>query len=67
MASIGSAKGHLSRYLMYGGVIAAHREELEPYDTSKTVIRFKPTDPLSAELVRKLIRYRVEQIDSILS
>lgn len=39
---------------MYGDVIAAHRDDLRAYDTSKTVIRFQPSTPLPDELVRKL-------------
>lgn len=66
LASIGSAKDHVSLYFMYGGVIAAHSYDLQAYDTSNTVIRFQPSRPVPDEVVRKLIRFRVEQIDSML-
>jgi uncharacterized protein YdhG (YjbR/CyaY superfamily) len=41
--------------------VAAHRKELEKYDTSKGTIRFQPDRPLPAALVRKLVKARVAE------
>lgn len=42
-------------------VMDAHKEELKRYDTSKGTIRFPPTRPLPAALVKKLVKARMEE------
>jgi uncharacterized protein YdhG (YjbR/CyaY superfamily) len=41
--------------------IAAHRDALARYDTSKGTIRFDPKQPLPLTLVRELVRSRVAE------
>lgn len=63
----GAAKEHLSFYIMHGNVLARHRKELEPYDVSRTVVRFTPNRPLPSELIRTLVRARIEEIEGTAS
>jgi uncharacterized protein YdhG (YjbR/CyaY superfamily) len=52
----GAAANHCAIY----GLVGAHKEELEAYDTSgRGTIRFQPANPLPANLVRKLLRARI--------
>lgn len=59
----GAAKTHLSVYIMHGAVLKTHRHELAAFDTSSTVIRFTPEQPLPAALIRKLVRARLAEIE----
>lgn len=59
----GTAKTHLSLYIMHGAVLKTHRHELAAFDTSSTVIRLTPEQPLPAALIRKLVRARLAEID----
>jgi uncharacterized protein YdhG (YjbR/CyaY superfamily) len=54
LISFGAAARHCA---LYAGSrsIAAHQDELAPYDTSKGTIRFQADRPLPAALVRKLV------------
>ncbi len=46
------------------GVIETFRKELESFPTSKGTIRFPVDKPLSAALVKKLVRARVAEIEA---
>jgi uncharacterized protein YdhG (YjbR/CyaY superfamily) len=52
LVAFGAAAKHCSFYPMSSRTIAAHRKELEGYDTSKGTIRF-PAEAPPAALVRK--------------
>jgi len=41
--------------------IVAFADELQPYETSKGTVRFPIEKPLPMDLIRKIVRYRVEQ------
>lgn len=41
------------------GPIEAHRSELKSYQTSKGTIRFMPSQPLPATLIKKLVKTRI--------
>ena len=41
--------------------MAAHQDDLKDYDTSKGTIRFQPDKPLTAALVRKLVKERIAE------
>jgi uncharacterized protein YdhG (YjbR/CyaY superfamily) len=51
---------------MSSATVAAHRDELSGYDTSKGTVRFQPDRPLSAALVRKLVKSRLAENRSAL-
>jgi uncharacterized protein YdhG (YjbR/CyaY superfamily) len=58
----GAGAGHCAFYPGSGTAVEAHREELEGFETSKGTIRFQPTEPLPASLVRRLVKYRIAEI-----
>jgi uncharacterized protein YdhG (YjbR/CyaY superfamily) len=64
LVSIGAAKRHVALYIMYGAVLETHKAELGAFDTSNTVIRFKPDKPLPARLVVKLVKARMAEIEA---
>jgi uncharacterized protein YdhG (YjbR/CyaY superfamily) len=55
----GASARHCSFYP--GAVVGAYKDELKDYDTSKGTIRFQPSHPLPAALVRKLVRARIAE------
>jgi uncharacterized protein YdhG (YjbR/CyaY superfamily) len=56
-----AAANHCAFHPMSGATVAAHRVELAGYDTSPGTIRFQPTDPLPARLIRKLVKARIAE------
>jgi uncharacterized protein YdhG (YjbR/CyaY superfamily) len=65
LVSIGDARNHISLYVMQGHALDVHAAELADYDSSRTVIRFGPESPIPAELVARLVRTRVGEIEAI--
>jgi uncharacterized protein YdhG (YjbR/CyaY superfamily) len=61
LAGFRAAANHCAFHPMSGAVVTALREDLEGYDTSPGTIRFPPTRPLPAQLVRKLVRARIAE------
>lgn len=62
IAGLAASKDHCSYFPMSGAVVAAMKDELADYDTSKGTIRFPASKPLPAALVRKLVRARIAEI-----
>ena len=56
-----AAANHCAFHPMSGATVAAHKVELAGYDTSKGTIRFQPSGPLSARLIRKLVKARIAE------
>lgn len=54
-------KKHCSVYPLTEGILKAHGDELEPFDTEKGTIRFTTDKPLPASLVRKLVETRIAE------
>jgi uncharacterized protein YdhG (YjbR/CyaY superfamily) len=61
IAAFAAAAKHCAYYPMSGSVIAALKEELKDYETSKGAIRFQAAKPLPVALVRKLIKTRLAE------
>ena len=51
LVALGATGNHCGFYLMSGATVAAHKEELKSYDTSKGTIRFQADKPLPVALV----------------
>ena len=54
-------RDHCSFFPMNSSLIAAHKQELKAYDTSKGTIRFPLDKPLPAGLVKKLVKARIAE------
>jgi uncharacterized protein YdhG (YjbR/CyaY superfamily) len=61
LVGFGAAAKHCAFYPMSSATVAAHKEELKGFDTSKGTIRFQPEHPLPAALVRKLVKARIAE------
>jgi uncharacterized protein YdhG (YjbR/CyaY superfamily) len=61
LVAFGATATHCAFYPMSAFTVAAYREELKDYDTSKGTIRFQPGHPLPAALVRKLVKARIAE------
>ena len=60
LVGFGAAVNHCA---FYPGAypLAAHKDELKDYDTSKGTIRFQAANPIPAALVRKLVKARIAE------
>jgi uncharacterized protein YdhG (YjbR/CyaY superfamily) len=61
LVAFGATANHCAFYPMSASTVAAYKEELKDYDTSKGTIRFQPDSPLPASLVRKLVKARIAE------
>ena len=61
LVGFGASANHCAFYLMSSSTIAAHKDALKGYDTSKGTIRFSPYKQLPAALVRKLVNARIAE------
>jgi uncharacterized protein YdhG (YjbR/CyaY superfamily) len=61
LVAFGATAEHCAFYLMSSSTVAAHKDELRGYDTSKGTIRFKADRPLPATLVRNLVKARIAE------
>ena len=61
LVAFGATANHCAFYLMSSATVAAHKDDLKNYDTSKGTIRFRPDHPLPAALVRKLVKARIAE------
>jgi uncharacterized protein YdhG (YjbR/CyaY superfamily) len=59
LVGLGAGADHCSFYP--GSALEELRAELKDCDTSKGTIRFQPGKPLSATLVKKLVRARIKK------
>ncbi len=61
LVSFAAFPDHCSFFVMSPAVMDVHRSELERYETSKGTIRFTPSKPLPASLVKKLVKARIAE------
>ncbi len=64
VAGFGAARDHAALYVMFGDALVALKAEFDRFDASRRVVRFDPADPIPAPLVRKVVRYRLAEIDA---
>ena len=63
IVAIAAFKKHCSLFPMSGAVIEKFKDELERFHTSKGTLQFALDKPLSAGLLKKLIRARIAEIE----
>jgi uncharacterized protein YdhG (YjbR/CyaY superfamily) len=61
LASCAAYKDHCSLYPASEAVMEAHGEALKPYFSGKGTLRFTPDKPIPAELVKKIVKTRLEE------
>jgi uncharacterized protein YdhG (YjbR/CyaY superfamily) len=63
LVSYAAFKAHCSFFPMSGELIETHRDELAGYATSKGTLQFTPERPIPRDLVERIVRERMAQID----
>lgn len=61
LVAFGAATNHCAFYPMSARTVGQHKAELSRFETSKAAILFTPETPLSATLVRKLVKARIAE------
>lgn len=64
MVSFGAAKGHCGLYGIGKAIITAHMDEIKPYGTNGSTVRFPLDKPLPVALVKKLVKARAAEIEA---
>ncbi|MDQ2909197.1 MAG: DUF1801 domain-containing protein [Candidatus Eremiobacteraeota bacterium] len=55
-------KRHFSLYPATAGIVAEFKDELAPYEVSKGTIRFPLAQPVPANLVERIAKFRVAEV-----
>jgi len=63
LVAIAAFKQHCSLFPMSGAVIEKFKDELEGFHTSKGTLQFPADKPLSATLMKKIIKARMAEIE----
>ncbi|MFO1459417.1 MAG: DUF1801 domain-containing protein [Verrucomicrobiota bacterium] len=61
LVAYGAARNHCALYPMSSSVLAAFRDRLGAYDTSKGTLRFPIDRPIPASLLRQIVRARIAE------
>ena len=61
LVAFGATANHCAFFPMDSTTVAAFKDQLGGYDTSKGTIRFSPDEPLPAALVRKIVKAKVAE------
>lgn len=61
LVAFGATANHCAFFPMDSTTVAAFKDELKDYDTSKGTIRFQADKPLPVALVRKLVKVRIAE------
>ena len=64
LVSYAAFRAHCSFFPMSSELIELHRDELAGFSTAKGTLRFTPAHPLPADLVARIVRERMAQIDA---
>jgi len=64
LVAIAAFKKHCSLFPMSGAVIEKFKDELEGFHTSKGTLQFPVEKPLSAALMKKIIKARIAEIEA---
>jgi 3-methyladenine DNA glycosylase AlkD/uncharacterized protein YdhG (YjbR/CyaY superfamily) len=63
IAGYGASANHCAYYPMSGAIVAAMKDDLKAYETSKGAIKFPIGKPLPATLIKKLVKARLAEIN----
>jgi uncharacterized protein YdhG (YjbR/CyaY superfamily) len=55
-------KQHYSLYPATGHVVAAFKDDLEPYTVSKGTIRFPLSAPIPVKLIERIAKFRAKEV-----
>jgi uncharacterized protein YdhG (YjbR/CyaY superfamily) len=61
LVAFGATVNHCAFYPMSSSTVAAHKDELKDFDTSKGTVRFQADKPLPVALVRKPVKARIAE------
>lgn len=61
LVGFGASKGHCALYTMSKATVKQLGPDLEGFDTSTGTIRFSPAAPLTAALVKKIVKLRMAE------
>jgi uncharacterized protein YdhG (YjbR/CyaY superfamily) len=64
LVSYAAFRAHCSFFPMSSEVIERYRDELSGFSTAKGTLRFTPEHPLPNDLVARIVRDRMAQIDA---
>lgn len=64
LVAYGAFKTHCSLFPMSPELIERHRDELADFVTAKGTLQFTPERPLPTDLVERIVRERMAQIDA---
>lgn len=64
VVGFGAAKQHVALYVMFGQALRAYKADLAGFDAGARVLRFSPDAPPSTALLRKIVRFRLAEIDA---
>ena len=65
LVGFGATPRHCAFYLMSSSTVEHHKDELKDYDISKGTIRFQADKPLPTALVRKLVKARIAENETM--
>jgi uncharacterized protein YdhG (YjbR/CyaY superfamily) len=64
VVGFGATAKHLALYVMFGDALRALEADLKDFDATSRVIRFSSSAPLPSALIRKIVRFRLAEIDA---
>jgi uncharacterized protein YdhG (YjbR/CyaY superfamily) len=61
LVAFAAFKDHLSFFPMSSTILDHHADEVAPYRTSKGTLQFAADDPIPGDLVRRIVKERIEE------
>ena len=61
LVGFAAKQNHCALYPFNGSTVKAFKDDLEGFETSMGAIRFQPSKPLPAALVRKIVKARIAE------
>jgi uncharacterized protein YdhG (YjbR/CyaY superfamily) len=61
LVGFAAKQNHCALYPFNGSTVKAFKDELKGFETSMGAIRFQPSKPLPAALVRKIVKARIAE------